>query len=89
MVLVVDEVSGFLYPEVFWTKSLSYAFICILTRKKSSVKISMRRSFSEVYTGIVISNFLNFLATKVFLPVCKVDECGMGMGAAQTPISSS
>lgn len=44
-VLLVDKVNGFLYPEVIWTKSLFNAFILILTRKKSSVKISHEKVF--------------------------------------------
>lgn len=44
-VLLVDKVNCFLYPEVIWTKSLFYVFICILTRNKSSVKISHEKVF--------------------------------------------
>lgn len=44
-VLLVDNVNGFLCPQVVWTKSLFYAFICILTIKKSSVKISHEKVF--------------------------------------------
>lgn len=59
-VLLVDKVNGFLYPEFIWTKSLFNAFILILTRKKSSVKISYEKVFLEVHGEIVASNFKNF-----------------------------
>lgn len=59
-VLLVDKVNGFLYPEFIWTKSLFNAFILILTRKKSSVKISHEKVFLEVHGEIVASNFKNF-----------------------------
>lgn len=60
----VDEVSGFRCPRVIWTKSLSYAFICIPPRKKPAVKISMNRSLSDVYAGVTVQLF--FLTHKCF-----------------------
>lgn len=49
------EVSDFLCPEVIWTESFSCAPICILPRKKSPVKISMKSSLSDVYAGVIVS----------------------------------
>lgn len=39
----------------------------------------------KVYAGIVVCNIYIFLATEMFLPMWKIDECGMGVGAALNP----
>ena len=72
-----NEVSGFLCPEVIWTKSLSCAFVCILPRKKSPVKISMKSSLSDVYAGVIVSLSLSPLLQKCFFKWKHKEESDM------------
>lgn len=41
-------------------KSLYYAFICLLPRKTSSVKVSVRRSLSGTQAGGIVSQVFGF-----------------------------
>lgn len=91
-VLGVNEVSDFLCPEVIWTKSLSYAFICILARKKSSVEISMRKSLSDVYVSLSLSLFLHRSVSSNEsigeILIRKIDNVERGWEHPRIPISN-